>query len=97
MTKNPNKEPAGKAKKIRLYPSKEEEKTLNRWMGTARWTYNECLKAVRDEKVPRNMKALRERAINKEAIERMDKLWLCDTPYDVRDEAMKDLLKAYTV
>ena len=96
--KNPktDKEPAGKAKKIRLYPNKKEEETLMRWIGTARWTYNECLRAVQsDENVPRNKKALRARALNDDAITRMDKPWLRDTPYDVRDEAMNDLLKAY--
>ena len=89
------KAPAAKARKIRLYPSKEEKATLERWIGTARWTYNECLNAVENEGVPRKKKALRARALNEEAIVRMDKPWLRETPYDVRDEAMNDLLKAY--
>ena len=32
--------PALRARKIRLYSSKEQEKTLKQWMGTARHTYN---------------------------------------------------------
>lgn len=51
---SPPKEPAAKAKLIRLYPSakikndeKESEKDkLTRWFGAARWTYNECLTAI---------------------------------------------------
>lgn len=48
-----------------------------------------------EENVARNKTALRARALNDDAITRMDKPWLRDTPYDVRDEAMNDLLKAY--
>jgi hypothetical protein len=41
------------------------------------------------------MKALRARVLNEEAIVAMDKPWLRETPYDIRDAAMDDLLKAY--
>jgi hypothetical protein len=30
------KEPAGKTKKIRLFPNEEQRKILNKWFGTAR-------------------------------------------------------------
>ena len=83
------------AKRIRLYPSTEEKEKLQRWVGTARWTYNECLRAIQNENVPRTKKALRERALNEEAIVTMNKTWLCNTPYDIHDAAMDDLLKAY--
>ena len=39
------------------------------------------------------MKTLRAKCINKELFK--DTLWVLETPYDVRDEAMRDLLKAY--
>ena len=38
------KPPAGKALKIRLYPNSEEKQKLLKWVGTACWTYNRCLK-----------------------------------------------------
>jgi putative transposase len=91
----PEKPPPGKAKRIRVYPTKEEKDKLQKWIGTARWTYNECLKAIQSEGVARNKKALRARALNEETIVAMNKPWLRDTPYDIRDEGMTDLLKAY--
>ena len=71
-----------------------------KWIGTARWTYNECLKVIELEKIPRTKKALRARVLNDKAIEKMQKPWISDTPYekniirsirDRRDEAMADL------
>jgi len=91
----PEKPPPGKAKRIRVYPTTEERAKLQRWLDTARWTYNESLRAIEKENVPRNKKALRARVLNEEAIVAMDKPWLRETPYDVRDAAMDDLLKAY--
>ncbi|KAJ8101285.1 hypothetical protein POJ06DRAFT_281117 [Lipomyces tetrasporus] len=43
------KEPAAKAKRHRLYPTAEEKKILVKWIGAARWKYNECLRAIMDE------------------------------------------------
>jgi putative transposase len=91
----PEKPPPGKAKRIRVYPTTEEQEKLKRWIGTARWTYNECLKAIQNEGVARSKKALRARALNEGTIVALNKPWLHDTPYDVRDAAMDDLLKAY--
>lgn len=93
--KKPPKPPAEKARKIRVYPTKEEKETLLRWIGTARWTYNECLRLVESERVPRKKKDLRARVLNNDAVDAMNKPWLRGTPYDMRDEAMNDLLKAY--
>lgn len=91
----PPKEPAGKAMRIRLYPTAKQRETLRKWFGAARWTYNECLQAVENEGVAKEKKALRARAVNDEAIRNLGKEWLRETPYDVRDAAMDDLLKAY--
>ena len=43
------KHPAGKALKIRLYPNSEEKQKLLKWLGTARWTYNQCLAAINSD------------------------------------------------
>ncbi|KAK9482208.1 hypothetical protein V1527DRAFT_477139 [Lipomyces starkeyi] len=93
--KTASKETALKSKKIRLYPTAGEKDILERWIGTARWTYNEYLRAIKVEGVHRSKKALRARAINKEAAEMLQKPWLEETPYDIRDAAMDDLLKAF--
>ncbi|KAK9332807.1 hypothetical protein V1520DRAFT_225086 [Lipomyces starkeyi] len=55
---------ASKANWSRLYPTAEETKILLKWIGAARWTYNECLHAIKVEGVPKSKKALRARAIN---------------------------------
>ena len=99
-TTNPNeaKIPAGKSKKIRIYPTKKQEETLKKWFGVVRWTYNQCLDAVKNKHIKRNMKHLREYCLNKTAFEKEELKkckWVLDVPFDVRDEAMRDLLKAY--
>jgi hypothetical protein len=73
--------PAAKAIKIRLYPTKEQQETLKKWFGTARWTYNQCLSAVK-EGTPRTKKALRDKCLNSENFE-TENTWVKDTPYDV--------------
>ncbi|KAK9364828.1 putative transposase DNA-binding domain-containing protein, partial [Lipomyces kononenkoae] len=69
-------QPALKARRYRLHPTGEEQQILVRWIGAARWTFNECLRAIKDEGS-------------------LQKPWLKDTPYDIRDAAMDDLLKAF--
>ncbi|KAK9245499.1 putative transposase DNA-binding domain-containing protein [Lipomyces tetrasporus] len=88
-------QPALKARRYRLYPTAEEKEILVRWIGAARWTFNECLRAIKDEGVPKSKKALRARAINDEALASLKITGLKDTPYDIRDAAMDDLLKAF--
>lgn len=96
LKKNPKKKQQEgnlKAKKIRLYPNRSEREKLDNWFGAARWTYNECLKAIYKLQMPLDVKVLRAHALNKEAI--ADKPWLKKTPYDVRDGALRDLIKAF--
>ncbi|KAK9365347.1 recf/recn/smc domain-containing protein [Lipomyces kononenkoae] len=88
-------QPALKARRYRLHPTAEPQQMLVRWIGAARWTFNECLRAIKDEGVSKSKKALRARAINDDAIESLQKPWLRDRPYDIRDAAMDDVLKAF--
>lgn len=88
--------PAGKAIKVRLYPNSEQKSTLAKWFGTARWTYNKCLDVIEKEKVPKKKKDLRAKCLNSENFTDEKTKWVLETPYDIRDEAMNDLLKAYT-
>jgi hypothetical protein len=41
------KESAGKSIMIRLYPNKSQKEELNKWFGTARWTYNQVVASLR--------------------------------------------------
>ena len=93
-TKKEEKTPAGKTKKIRLLPNLKQRETLMRWFGTARWTYNQCLSAFQNDKVPLKKKEMRAKCINNENFKEENK-WVLDTPYDIRDEGMIDLLKAF--
>ena len=81
-----------KTRKIRLSPTKEQKQILNNWFHIARWTYNQCLNAIKTG-TDRDMKTLREKCINNGLFK--DTPWVLKTPYDIRDEAMRDLLKAY--
>ena len=80
-----------KARKIKLYPTTQEKQILTRWFGATRWTYNKCLEYIQTNKDGMNKKTLRTKFINKDVIE--DKDYVKNVPYDVRDEAMSDLLK----
>jgi putative transposase len=80
-------------KKVQLYPTQTQRETLNKWFGTARWTYNRCVTAVKEGE-PRNKKCLRAKCVNNVNFE-TEFTWVKEVPYDIRDEAMNDLLKAY--
>jgi putative transposase len=96
LRKKKEKAPVGRARKIRLYPTNEERQKLARWFGAARWTYNRCLEEVRDRECERTEKALRARTVNEEVLNNDEALaWLKEVPYDIRDEGLRDLLKAY--
>jgi putative transposase len=85
-----------KARKIRLYPTVEMKQKLLQRMGTVRWTYNQCLDAVLNKGVPWQAKALRAACVNDDNFKgKPDMAWVLETPYDTRDEGMRDLLKAY--
>ena len=87
---------AGKVRRIRIYPNQQERLKLRRWMGTARWTYNRCLTAVEKESIKRTKKDLRARCLNATNFNDTELAWVLETPYDIRDEAMNDLLKGYS-
>lgn len=82
-----------KAHKIRLYPTKEQKQILNQWLGACRWTYNKCVQAIQEKKVKANKKSLRSFCVNNDALIEEHK-WAVNIPYDIRDEAMADVLKA---
>ena len=86
-------QPSGpmRSRKVRLYPTADERLQLRKWIGTARWTYNECL-ANTNKGVAKTKKSLRAKCLNEDA---SLPEWVYETPYDVRDEAMNDLLKAF--
>jgi putative transposase len=91
-----DKPPPTRTKKIRLYPTRKQRVVLAEWFGAARWTYNECLQSIEKKVMPRKQKALRAHCINSDGPLFLANHWLAKTPYDVRNDAMTDLLNAYT-
>ena len=94
--KEVKKPPAGKVQRIRIYPNQQERLKLRRWMGTARWTYNWCLTAVEKEGIKWKKKDLCTLYLNAKNFNNTKLKWILETPYDIRDEAMNDLLKGYS-
>jgi hypothetical protein len=101
--KSTKKESAGKSIMIKLYPNKSQKEELNRWFGTARWTYNQVVASLRAS--PRDVskysvvKELRNDFVNKKNSNNeenfADKPWVTKIPYDIRDAALNDVVKAY--
>jgi putative transposase len=94
----PGKTSGMKVRKIRVYPANEEQrKLLLQWFGTARWTYNECLKKLRLPNSPYKPTwsgGLREAVVNNSNYETVNR-WVLDTPRDIRARACDDLILAY--
>lgn len=84
---------AGKCRKIRLYPTDEQKRTLMKWFGVARLTYNLCVEALKNKTAVATKKSLRQKFVKNENFKE-DRPWVLDVPWDVRDEAANDLVKA---
>jgi hypothetical protein len=88
---------------IRLYPNKSQKEELNKWFGTARWTYNQVVALLRaspgDVSKYSVVKELRNDFVNKKNSNHEEnfanKSWVTKTPYDIRDAALNDVVKAY--
>jgi putative transposase len=88
---------AERACKYRLFPTKKQRRLIRTWIGAARWVYNHSLDEVKREHITTSMKKqLRPKVIYAKAFEDDSKhTWLLDIPYNIRDEALADLCKAY--
>jgi putative transposase len=83
--------------KIRVYPSKEQKKILTTWFGAVRWTYNQCVNVVKKKGVTKD--ELKLKNINKTIMDTNSKIqkenpWLLQVPYDIKNNAIRDLDKA---
>lgn len=84
------KDAAGKSKHYRIYPTKEQKIKLRKWFGVRRWIYNKCLESYKNGVT--TLKGLRESVIKNQNY--MDKnQWMLKYDFDLRDEALQDLLK----
>lgn len=89
-----------KVQKVRLRPNLQQDQVLQKWMGAARWTYNQGVAFLSQN--PQScywhpaklLKEFREKFINKDSSLVLQNPWALEIPYDVRDEAARDLTKA---
>ncbi|CCE90908.1 RNA-guided endonuclease InsQ/TnpB family protein TDEL_0C00190 [Torulaspora delbrueckii] len=85
-----------RARKIRIYPTNSQKETLKKWFGCHRYIYNKALKMHKDG-VLMNIKILREKLLNKKTSALTpEEQWLSEYNYDLKDEALRDLVKNYS-
>ncbi|MEZ0208895.1 MAG: RNA-guided endonuclease InsQ/TnpB family protein [Candidatus Paceibacterota bacterium] len=84
-----------KAAKIRLHVRKDHDHELLRQiLGTVRWTYNQCVNHIRSTNSKTSKKILRSLFVNNTSDAVKANPWLLSVGYDIRDDAVKDLLSA---
>jgi len=84
-------------RKVRVYPTPEQQATIKTWMGAVRWTYNRAVSYLNDKstKGKRNAKDVRAFCVNDEIMRASKRHnWMGVIPYDVRDEGARDALKS---
>ena len=96
-TNNINKEKAERAQKVHLYPTTEERKKLNQWLGIYRWTYNQCVAHHQEAKKKPSHQQLRDLFVKDKALEKLNKEWALSLPWDSRDEAAQDFVSALKI
>jgi putative transposase len=87
-----------RVRRVQLFPTREQEKVLNRWFGACRFTYNECVNLLNTVgSIPTKndwFQWLRNRFVTNKNIQGR-KTWLLDTPKHTREGAVKDFVAAY--
>ena len=87
----------GGLRKIRIYPTKNQQTTINVCLGAVRWTYNRAVAYINDEGSTgkRSIKDLRAFCVNDDIIKVSKRSsWAGSIPYDIRDEGVRDAQKA---
>lgn len=68
---------------------------MTRWFGVRRFIYNKCLSLInQDFSLIKNTKELRRLVVNNDNYT-TENTWMLDYNYDLRDEALRDLLKNF--
>ncbi|KAL6052155.1 Transposase [Balamuthia mandrillaris] len=85
----------GRVEKIRLYPRSEQKKTLAKWFGTVRWTYNKAVEFHREHQgMPRDemKEQVRKKFLNNSNFKGENKslAWVLETPRFIRSDAVDD-------
>ena len=75
-----------------MHPTPDQKHTLKAWFGASRFVYNQCVERKRRVKKFDNLRVLRDSFMSPEFVR--GHAWLADVPYDVRDNAIRDIDKA---
>ena len=70
--------------------------TLKQWLGAKRWVYNKCVNLIQKQDYKFagiTMKTLRSLFVNNSVYE-VDNTWMLTIPYEIRDDGMRDFMKA---
>lgn len=81
-------------KKYRFLPSAEQQKILNEWIGTARYTYNKTIHKIENEKQKVNFFNLRNNLVPKHKIHDKNK-WILNTPKEIRAYSVKEAVTSF--
>jgi len=88
-----------RTRKVRFYPTTEQRKTLRQWMGARRYVYNKVLHKIKNEKEEVNSISLRNKYVTYKSrdgiINPNVNSWENEVPSDIREEAVRDLVKNY--
>lgn len=89
-----------KSVKIRICPTKEQKRMLNKWASHHRYTYNKTLNSLNKKQAThRTWKSLRNRFVTAKSRKNVknnflsNKQWLLQTPKSVRESAVKEARK----
>lgn len=77
-----------KSKKIRLYPTRQQESIFRQWFGTARVAFNAAVSFLKTPGTKANWKSI------KTGLLRGLPAWSEETPYQIRSVAVRDACKA---
>ena len=89
-----NQEAQVKARKVEIFPDSEQRRKIDRWLEVARWTYNQGVWATKERLIPMQISKLRAAFVNENGLALHRWLWATEVPYEIRDGAMMDLVKA---
>ncbi len=82
-----------KSRSIKLQLTKRQKKILKQWMGSSRWTYNQCVSKSKSEKV--TLESLREYCVYEDSALFPKNEWLKNTPQSIRDLSVRQFITSY--
>lgn len=81
--------------KVRIYPTKNQQRILKDWMNDVRYTYNKTLEGYKNGEVDMNFMRMRDKYVTRKNNFKNVPEWLIKTPKNVRAGACQDLVTAF--